>query len=64
MGVLMGIWRPTRGQQNNIYLMRKVPFMRCEYIYGCGQSGQGALSGHYMLRDKACTLMSYQGVGV
>ena len=32
-------------------LMRKVPF-------------RGTLAGDHMLRDKACTLLSYQGVGV
>ena len=26
--------------------------------------GQGTLTGEHMLRDKACTLLSYQGVGV
>ena len=53
-----------KGAAEQHYVMRKVPFMRCEYIYGCGHTGQGTLSGHHMLRDKACILMSYQGMGV
>ena len=45
-------------------LMRKVPFRGCEYIYGSGQRGKETLAGDHMLRDRACTLLSYQEVGV
>ena len=63
MGVLMGIWKPRRGSITT-FSNEKSAIRGCEYIHGSCQRGQGTLAGDHMLRDKACTLLSYQGVGV
>ena len=45
-------------------LMRKVPFRGVNIFMVVVKGGQGTLAGDHMLRDKPCTLLSYQGVGV
>ena len=63
-GCFDGHLETQEGAAEQHSLMRKVPFRVCEYIYGSGQREQGTLAGDHMLRDKACALLSYQGVPV
>ena len=40
-----------------------MPFRDVNIFMVVVKGGQGALAGDHMLRDKACTLLSYQGNG-